>query len=73
MALKKVNLSKTELEIATKLFLQGESTLKISKKLNINQTKVWRNLQCIGLISQPKNKVNNSEYFNWEDYDNCVI
>lgn len=74
MALKKLSITEQDAEQVKELLVKGLSTYKISEITGINQPKIWRNVELMGLNRKRKTgNHNKSQYFKWNDFGNCVI
>lgn len=75
MPLKKLSIAAKEAEKVRELALNKMSGRRISIELGINQMKIWRCMEFMGLnkkknIHIPKEESNT---FNWKDFNNTVI
>jgi len=74
LALTRLSITEEEAQQVRELLGKGLSTYKIANITGINQPKIWRNIQIMGLTTNKKEKpISKSKCFNWKDYNNCVI
>ena len=73
LVLKKLSISEDEAKQVKELLEEGRSHYKISSELNIARSKIWRNVQVMGLGKKKKIEIQKVSYFRWEDFDNSVI
>ena len=72
----KIKLSEEQQEIVIELVSKNVSGKEIARKIGISQSKMWRQMEIMGLNKKKKckkKKIKNKKVFSWNDFNNSII